>query len=56
MSTALANFGKKALAILVLVVAAYLLFELIVGFVSAIAWVVIAVLALVAVIWAVRTL
>ncbi len=56
MTSALASFGKKALAILVLALAAYLLFEQIVGFVSAIAWVVIAVLALVAVVWAVRTL
>lgn len=56
MGEALTNLAKKALAILVLAIAAYLLFELIVGFVSAIAWVVIAILALAAVVWAVRTL
>lgn len=49
-------FGKKLLAIAVLLVAAWVLFKLVLGFVTAIAWVVVAVLAVVAVVWALRVL
>ena len=56
MRQTLGSLARKSLAILVLALAAYLLFELIVGFVSVIAWILIAVLALAAVVWAVRTL
>jgi hypothetical protein len=48
--------GKKLLALGVLLVAAYVLFKLVLGVVTAVAWVVVAVLAIVAIAWAVRTL
>jgi hypothetical protein len=48
--------GKKLLAVLVLLVAAYVVFKLVLGFVAAVAWVLVALLALAAVVWAVRAL
>ena len=53
---AASNVGRKALAVLVLVAAAYLLFKIVIGFVMGIVWVLIAVVAVVAVIWAMRVL
>ena len=51
-----ANLGKKLIAVVVLALAAYVVFKLVIGLVTAVAWVVVAVVAVVAVIWAVRTL
>jgi hypothetical protein len=48
--------ARKLLAVAVLVVAAYVLFKLVLGFVTAIAWIVVAVVAVAAVIWALRVL
>ena len=48
--------ARKLLAVAVLVVAAFVLFKLVIGFVAAIAWLVIAVVAVAAVIWALRVL
>ncbi len=48
--------GRKLLAIAILLVAAWLVFKLVLGFVAAVAWIVVAVIALVAVIWALRVL
>ena len=48
--------GRKIVAVGVLVLAAYLLFELVVGFVTGLVWLAVAVVAVVAVIWAVRVL
>ena len=48
--------ARKLLAVAVLIVAAYVLFKLVLGFVAAIAWIVIAVVAVIAVFWAVRVL
>jgi hypothetical protein len=48
--------GRKALAVLVLLIAAYILFKIVLGVVTAIAWVAVVVLALVAVVWAIRVL
>lgn len=56
MSEAAADLGKKALALLVLLGAAYLLFKVVLGFVTAIAWIVVVVVAVVAVVWAIRVL
>jgi hypothetical protein len=47
---------RRALAALVLVVAGLLLLKLVIGFVMAIFWVVVAVAAIVAVLWALATL
>jgi hypothetical protein len=48
--------GRKLLAILVLLVAAWILFKLVIGVVAAVAWVAVVVLAIAAVVWAVRVL
>ena len=50
------DLGRKAIALVVLLIAAYVLFKLVIGFVAAIAWVLVVVVALVAVIWAIRVL
>lgn len=56
MSEALAEIGKKGLALAILLVAAYLLFKVVIGVVTAVAWTIVAVLAVVGVIWAVSVL
>jgi hypothetical protein len=48
--------ARKLLAVAVLVVAAYVLFKFVLGFVAAVAWIVVAVVAVLAVIWALRVL
>lgn len=48
--------GKKLLALAVLLVAAWILFKLVLGFVAAVAWIAVVVLAIVAVVWAIRIL
>jgi hypothetical protein len=50
------SLGKRALAVLVLAVAAWILFKFVIGLVTAVATVVAIVLAIVAVIWAIRVL
>jgi hypothetical protein len=44
--------GRKVIAIAVLLVAAYILFKVVIGFVAAVAWIAVLVLAVVAAIWA----
>jgi len=53
---ATSDAGRKLLALGVLLVAAYVLFKLVVGFITSIAVIAVAVLAVVAVIWALRVL
>lgn len=48
--------GRKLLALGVLLVAAFVLFKLVVGFITSVAVIAVAVLAVVAVIWALRVL
>ena len=48
--------GRKLLAVGVLLVAAYVLFKLVIGVVTTIAWIIVVVLALVGIAWAIRTL
>ena len=50
------ELGTKALALLVLLFAAFLLFKVVLGVVSALAWTLIGVVALVGVIWALSRL
>ena len=50
------NAAKKALAVVVLVAAAYLLFKLVIGVIASVAWFIAAVVAVIAIVWAVRTL
>ncbi len=56
MARAARDLGRKALAVVVLLAVAWLLFKLVIGVVAAVAWVIVAVLAVAAVIWAVRVL
>ena len=56
MGEALSQAGRKLVAVAVLALAAYVLFKVVLGFVTAVAWIAVAVLAVVAVIWAVRAL
>jgi hypothetical protein len=53
---AASSVGRKALATLVLIAAAYLLFKVVIGFVMGIVWVIIAVVAIAGVIWALSAL
>ena len=46
------DFGRKIIAVAVLLVAAYILFKMVIGVVAAVAWIVVLVLAVVAAIWA----
>ena len=56
MGQLVSDAARKLLAVAVLIVAAYVLFKLVLGFVAAIAWIVVAVVAVFAVIWALRVL
>ncbi len=56
MADAASAVGRKALAVLVLIAAAYLLFKVVIGFVMGIVWVIIAVIAVIGVIWALSAL
>jgi hypothetical protein len=50
------GLATRALALVVLLVAAYLLFKVVIGVVTAIAWIVVVVLGIVAVLWALSVL
>ena len=50
------DLGRKALAVLVLVIAAWILFKVAVGIVAAVFWIVVVVLAIAAIVWALRVL
>jgi hypothetical protein len=56
MREAAGDLGRRMLAILVLIVAAWILFKVVIGFVTAIAGTIVVVLALVAIVWAIRIL
>jgi len=50
------EFGRKVLAVGVLLVVAYIIFKVVLGFVSAVAWIAVIVLAVIAGIWALGVL
>jgi hypothetical protein len=50
------DVGRKLIAVAVLLVAVWLLFKFVIGAVAAVAWFAVAILAVVAVIWAVNVL
>jgi predicted membrane protein len=52
----LSGLAMKALAVVVLLVAAWLLFKVVIGVVAAVAWIVVAVLGVFAVLWALSVL
>lgn len=56
MGETLSQAGRKLLAVGVLLVAAWILFKLVLGFVAAVAWIAVVVLAVVAIVWAFRVL
>ena len=51
-----ASLGKRALALVVLLIAAWLLFKFVIGLVTAFATIIVVVLAIAAVVWAIRVL
>lgn len=50
------SFGARVVAVIVLAFGAWILFKVVIGVVAAVAWFVVAIVAIVAVLWAVRTL
>jgi hypothetical protein len=56
MREAAGDLGRKAIALLVLLVAAYILFKVVLGIVAFLAWIIIVVLAIAAIVWAIRVL
>ena len=50
------SLGKRAIAAFVLLIAAWIAFKLFVGFIASVFWIVLAVAAVVAIIWALRVL
>jgi hypothetical protein len=50
------DVGKKLLAIAVLLLAAWLLLKMVIGLVMGLVWVIVAILAVVAIVWALRVL
>ena len=46
------DLGKQALAALVLIIAAYILFKIVIGFVAGILWILLVIVAMVAIVWA----
>jgi hypothetical protein len=56
MREAAGDLGRKAIAVVVLLVAAYILFKVVLGVVAALAWVIVVVLAIAAIVWALRVL
>jgi hypothetical protein len=51
-----ANLGTKAIALAILLAAAWLLFKVVIGAVAFVAWMVVAVIAVIAVVWALSKL
>jgi hypothetical protein len=56
MRAAAGDLGRRMLAILVLLVAAWILFKVVIGVVTAIATTIVVVIAIVAIVWAIRVL
>ena len=50
------SFGARVIAVVVLAIAAWILFKVIIGIVAGVAWFLVVVVAVIAVVWAVRTL
>ena len=50
------SLGKRAIAVLILLIAAWILIKAVIGIAVAVLWVVLVVAAVIAVIWALRTL
>jgi len=51
-----ASLGRKAIAVVILAVAAWLLLKVVIGLIAGIAWIVVAGIVVVGVLWAISTL
>jgi hypothetical protein len=51
-----ASLGRKAIAVVVLAIAAWLLLKIVIGLIAGIAWIVVAVIVVGGVLWAINTL
>jgi hypothetical protein len=56
MKAAASDLGKRALAAVILIVAAYILFKVVIGIVAGILWILLVIVALFALVWAARIL
>jgi hypothetical protein len=56
MGQAVSDAARKLLAVAILLVAAYILFKVVIGVVATVAWIAVVVLAIVGVVWAIRVL
>ncbi len=56
MSSSSSSLGKRAIAVLVLLIAAWIIFKVLIGIAIAVFWVVLVVAAIVAIVWAIRVL
>jgi hypothetical protein len=50
------TLARRALAVVILAVAAWLLLKIVIGIVASVAWIVVAVVAVVGILWAINTL
>ena len=50
------SLAKRAIAVVVLAIAAWLLLKVVIGIIASVAWIVVAVVAVVGILWAVNTL
>ena len=56
MSRSVSDLGGKLVALVILLVAGWILLKIVIGVVTAIAWIVVGVLAVIAVLWAINRL
>ncbi len=56
MGQAASDLARKLIAVAVLALAAYVLFKVVLGIVASLAWIAVVVVALIALVWAIRTL
>lgn len=56
MREAAGDLGRKALALLVLLIAAWIVFQVVVHVVAFVFWIVVVILAIAAIVWAIRVL
>ena len=50
------SLARRALAVVILAVAAWLLLKIVIGIIASVAWIVVAVIAVVGILWAINTL
>ncbi len=50
------SLARRALAVVILALAAYFLLKIVIGIIASVAWIVVAVVAVIGILWAVNTL